>query len=60
MTIQNGKIDGDRISFTTVQKGKNGDQTYIWDGTIQGDQINGERKREGGKRGQAFIAKRQG
>lgn len=59
MTIQNGKIDGDRISFTTVQKGKNGDQTFIWEGTLQGDQISGDRKRDGGKRGQSFVAKRQ-
>ena len=60
MTIQNGKIDGDRISFTTVQKGKKGDQTYTWEGTVQGDQISGDRKRDGAKRGQSFVAKRQG
>jgi len=59
MAIQNGKIDGDKISFTTVQKGKKGDQTFIWEGTVQGDQISGERKRDGGKRGQSFVAKRQ-
>ena len=59
MAIENGKIDGDRISFTTVQKGKNGDQIFVWEGTIQGDQISGERRRDGAKRGQPFVAKRQ-
>ncbi len=59
-TIANGKIEGDRISFTTVQTGKKGSQTYLWEGTVQGDQINGERKRDGAKRGQSFVAKRQG
>lgn len=59
LAIQNGKIDGDHISFTTVQQGKNGDQTYMWEGTLQGDQMSGERKRDGAKRGQAFVAKRQ-
>lgn len=59
MTIQDGKIDGDRFSFTTVMKGKKGDQTYNWEGTVQGDQITGDRRRAGGKRGQPFVAKRQ-
>ena len=59
VAIQNGKVDGDRISFTVVEKGKNGDRTFTWQGTLQGDQITGERKLEGGKRGQAFVAKRQ-
>jgi hypothetical protein len=59
MAIQNGKIEGDRISFTTVQKGKNGDQIFVWEGTLQGDQISGERRRDGAKRGLPFVAKRQ-
>lgn len=59
LEIQNGKINGDRFSFTTVQKGKKGDMTFIWEGTVQGDQISGERKRDIGKRGQSFVAKRQ-
>jgi hypothetical protein len=59
LAIQNGKIDGDRISFTTVQTGKKGDQTYTWEGTVQGDQITGD-QRDGAKRGQSFVARRQG
>jgi len=60
ITIENGKIDGDRISFTTTAKGKNGDQRFTWEGTVQGDQISGIRKRDGMKRSQSFVAKRQG
>ncbi len=60
MTIENGKIDGDHFSFTTVVTSKKkGEEKYTWHGTIQGDQISGERLREGARRGQSFIAKRQ-
>ena len=59
MAIRNGKIDGDRISFTTVLKGKKGDQKFTWEGAVRGDQITGDRKRDGAKRGQPFVAKRQ-
>jgi hypothetical protein len=56
--IQDGKIEGNQFSFTTVQKTKKGEQKLTWHGTIEGDQLQGTRAREGGKRGQPFTAKR--
>jgi len=57
--IQNGKVDGDHFTFTTVQHGKKGDAKFLWDGTMAGEQINGTRTREGAKHGAKFAAKRQ-
>ena len=56
--IQDGKIDGNQFSFTTVQSGKKGEQKQTWRGTIDGDTLQGTRSRTGGKRGQPFTAKR--
>ncbi len=58
LAIQKGKIEGDRFSFTTVQKGKKADQTINWSGTVSADTLTGTRTREGGKRGQPFTAKK--
>jgi len=58
LAIQEGKLDGSRFSFTTVQKGKKGDATFYWQGKIVGDQITGNRMRDGARRGQSFIARR--
>lgn len=60
MAIQDGKIDGDSFTFTTVQHAKKGDVKFNWQGTLKGDQISGTRGREGAKRGAPFTAKRQG
>jgi hypothetical protein len=59
MAIQNGKIEGDRFTFTTVQHGKKGDTTFNWQGTLTGEQINGTRSRDRARRGVSFTAKRQ-
>ncbi|MBI4874017.1 MAG: hypothetical protein HY822_05215 [Acidobacteria bacterium] len=59
MEIQNGKIEGDSISFTTVQKGKKKEQKLAWRGTIQGAELKGEWSRDGARRGTQFTAKRQ-
>ena len=56
--IQNGKIEGNRFSFTTVQSTKKGEQKQEWRGTIEGDTLQGTRGREGARRGQPFTAKR--
>ena len=58
--IQNGKIDGNRISFETVMTNKKkGDVRTKWDGTISGDQITGRRRADTGKgKGGAFTMKR--
>jgi hypothetical protein len=56
--IVDGKIEGNRFSFTTVQTTKKGEQKLVWRGTVEGDTLQGTRSREGGKRGQQFTAKR--
>jgi len=58
MTIENGKVEGDRFSFTTVQKGRKGEQKFLWEGTISGDELKGTRTTEGRRRGNPFTAKR--
>ncbi|MBI4903262.1 MAG: hypothetical protein HY820_06490 [Acidobacteria bacterium] len=57
--LTEGKVNGNQISFTTVQKSKNGERKLVWSGVLDGDQLKLTRKREGGKRGQEVVAKRQ-
>jgi hypothetical protein len=56
--IVDGKIEGNRFSFTTVQTTKKGEQRLVWQGTVDGDTLQGTRSRNGGKRGQSFTARR--
>ena len=58
MTITDGKIDGDAISFTTIQKSKKAERKLLWRGTLRGDELTGTRGREGARRGESFTAKR--
>jgi len=58
--IQNVKVDGNRLTFTTVQRGKKADNAFTWQVTVDGDQMSGTRTREGAKHGVAFKAKRAG
>lgn len=58
MTIEDGRIDGDKFSFTTVQKSKQGDNIITWSGTVNGDKLEGTRGRQGGKRTVGFTAAR--
>ena len=55
--IQDGKVSGDAVSFTTVQKSKKGENKLVWKGTISGDELKGEMGRAG-RRTRAFSAKR--
>ena len=57
--IQNGKLDGDKFTFTTVQKGKQREQKLNWTGTVAGSELKIDRQREGAKRAQSFTAKKQ-
>jgi hypothetical protein len=58
--IQNGKVDGDKFSFMTVTKNRQGEEMKIvWEGTVEGGELKGTRMREGAKRGQPFTAKKQ-
>jgi len=56
VTIQDGRIDGNSFSFTTVHTTKKGEQRQTWRGTIDGDKLTGSTGR--GKRGTPFTAKR--
>jgi hypothetical protein len=58
MNIQNAKLNGNRLTFTTVQTTKKDTQTFSWQVTLDGDQMSGTRMREGAKRGVSFKAKR--
>jgi hypothetical protein len=57
--IQNGKVEGDKFSFQTVQKTKKGENKMNWTGSVSGDELKGERSREGARRAVSFTAKRQ-
>jgi hypothetical protein len=56
--IQNGKVDGNKFSFSMVQRGKQGEVTVTWEGAVNGDEMNGTQKREGGDQSRPFTAKR--
>ena len=58
--IKNGKVDGNRFSFSMVQRGKQGEMTVTWEGTVNGDEMSGTQKREGGDQSRPFTAKRAG
>jgi hypothetical protein len=55
--IQDGKIDGNKFSFTAVISTPNGDMKTSYSGTVEGDAIKGEAAREGGQ-SRPFEAKR--
>src|SRR6266542_1347425 len=57
-TIENGKVEGDKITFSTHTKNKKTNATFQWIATVNGDQLTGTRSKEGAKKGQAFTAKR--
>ena len=38
--IKNGKVDGNKFSFSMVQRGKQGEMTVTWEGTVNGDEMN--------------------
>src|SRR5690242_17736063 len=58
--IQNAKLDGNRLTFTTARTGKNGSVTFSWQLTVDGDQMTGTRTREGARRGVTFKARKAG
>jgi hypothetical protein len=59
MDIRDGKVDGNKFSFTTVQQTRKGENKLEWRGSVEGGQLTGTRGREGARRGQPFTAKRQ-
>jgi len=58
--IKNGKIDGNKFSFSLVQRGKQGERTVAYEGTVEGDELKGTMKPEGQDEGRPFTAKKSG
>ena len=58
--IQDGKVDGNKFSFTVLQKAKQEQVKILWEGAVEGDQLNGEQKREGARRARPFSFSRAG
>lgn len=56
--ITEGKIDGNKLTFTTTQSTRNGELKVKWEATLEGDTMKGTRNIEGRKRAQEFTAKR--
>ncbi len=56
--IETGTVDGNKISFTTVNQGPNGERKITWEATVDGDQLKGTRSVEG-RRAFPFTATRQ-
>lgn len=55
--ITDGKIDGDKFSFSTTMSTPNGDFKMTYAGTVEGDTLKGTAEREGGQ-ARPFEAKR--
>jgi hypothetical protein len=51
LAITGGKIDGDKVSFTTVQRARKGERKIHWEGVVEGDKLTGTCTPEGGRRG---------
>jgi hypothetical protein len=56
--IKDGKIDGDKFRFTTVQRGKQGERTVVYEGTVDGNELKGTAKVEGMDQSRPFNAKK--
>jgi hypothetical protein len=57
--VADGKLDGNKFSFSTVTEGPNGSMTTKYEGTVEGDTLKGTSAREGGNRSMPFEAKKQ-
>jgi hypothetical protein len=55
--IKDGKIEGNKFSFSTVFSTPNGEFKTVYEGTLEGDTLKGTASREGGE-GRPFEAKR--
>jgi hypothetical protein len=56
--IKDGKIDGNKFSFTTMISTPNGDMKTSYSGTVEGSMLKGNAEREGGQ-ARPFEAKKQ-
>ena len=57
--VTDGKIDGNKFSFSTTSEGRNGTMTTKYEGTVEGDTLKGTSAREGSERTMPFEAKKQ-
>jgi hypothetical protein len=57
MDLKEGKIDGNKFSFSTVMETPGGEFKMIFEGTVEGDTLKGTATREGGQ-SRPFEAKR--
>lgn len=57
MDIQDGKVEGDKASWSSVFEGPNGSMKISYNATLSGDTLKGESAREGGDP-RPFEAKR--
>lgn len=48
--IKEGKLDGNKFSFTTVMETQRGTMKSVYEGSLEGDTLKGTIKREGGQR----------
>jgi hypothetical protein len=55
--IADGKLDGDKFSFTTTMSTPNGEFKMLYSGTVEGDTMKGTSERDGGQ-SRPFEAKR--
>ena len=56
--IKDGKIDGNKFSFTTTMSTPNGDMKLSYSGTVEGGVFKGNAEREGGQ-ARPFEARKQ-
>ena len=56
--IKDGKLDGDKFKFSAVQRGKQGERTVVYEGTVDGNELKGTIKPEGMDQGRPFTAKK--
>ena len=57
--IQDGKVNGDAISFATTMKTKQGERTQYWSGAVAGDELKLTRSAKPGAKGLNVTLKRQ-
>jgi len=60
VTLQDGKIAGNEISFTTTLEFNGNSVKLVYKGTMSGDQIKMTREREGSGQPREFTIKRSG
>lgn len=56
--IKDGKIEGNKFTFTVTVTTQNGEMKTVYEGTVDGDTLKGTSAREGGE-GRPFEAKKQ-